>query len=209
MSRPTRFYLVRHGETDWNVERRYQGQYDTDLNANGQAQAQAIAPKLAALPETFAAIYASPLRRTMQTAAPIAQALGLSVQPEPALMEINCGALEGLNRDEINAAYPDFLPGWRASVMTQRMPGGESIGDVLARVGPAYEALLRRHPGEGLILVAHGGTLLSLMAHIMRWDVDHIWHQPDYRLGNTTLTQVHVDPISGDGQIIHYNYALP
>ena len=106
----TTIYMVRHGETPWNVEGRYQGQLDPPLTAKGRRQAQATAQKLA--PLGLAAIYSSDLARAAQTADALAQKTGLAVQLDPRLREIHQGVWQGVLIDDIRARWPNQIYGW-------------------------------------------------------------------------------------------------
>jgi broad specificity phosphatase PhoE len=201
----TRLYMIRHGETDWNVERRFQGQTDTELNANGQAQAQAVAERLAALDAPFTALYASPLKRTMQTAETIAHRLGLTIQPAPEIKEIHCGEWEGLVSAEIERKYPGQLEQWRANVAHHRLPGGECVDDVQARGIIFLERVLQAHPGESIIIVGHGASLLALIAYLQQWEVGPTWNDRSKRLDNTGLTVIHANA-NRPGTVERYNW---
>ncbi|MFW5709537.1 MAG: histidine phosphatase family protein [Chloroflexota bacterium] len=202
----THLYLIRHGETDWNVERRFQGQRDTDLNTTGITQAHQTAAYLAALKEVhFAALYVSPLRRAMQTATPISEALNLPIQAADALKEINCGAWEGLNGSDIEADFPGQLGQWRANIADFRMPGGESVGDVQQRVRAFYDTMIKAHGGETIILVAHGASLLALLAHMNNWPLQETWDTMERRLKNAAITHVEYNHATGQHSLIEFN----
>lgn len=152
---PTRICIVRHGETDWNAERRIQGQTDIPLNANGYKQAFATARGLAK--EQFAALYSSDLQRARDTAAPAAQLLQLPLQPEPGLRERHYGDYQGLTQDEIKTRedYPRYI---------SRDPhfafgSGESLAAFSDRIKETINRLAQRHAGESIVLFAHGGVL--------------------------------------------------
>ena len=154
----TQFCLVRHGETNWNAERRLQGQLDIALNAKGQAQAEAVAQDLAA--RTFHKIYSSDLMRTLQTAAPIARQLALPVEPMPALRERHFGDFQGLNHPEAQALFPQDYARFQLRDPTHAFPGGgERLRDFAARVAAALTDLAQKHPGETILVVTHGGVL--------------------------------------------------
>ncbi len=189
----TRIYFVRHGETDWNVQKRFQGQVDTDLNDNGRQQAHAIAQRLAGLDEDFRALYSSPQKRAIQTAASIAATLGLAAQTDDNLKEINCGAWEGLDSDGIEEAFPGQLAVWRANVDTYRMPGGESVRDVQVRGAMFYQRVLQEHRGEALIVVGHGASILAMVAHTQSWDLTTAWNDPTKRIHNTGVIVVNIN----------------
>jgi broad specificity phosphatase PhoE len=147
--------LVRHGESEFIVEGRFQGQADTPLSPTGLRQAALLAERLAhphdppALPVPtgpLREVVHSPLRRTAQTAeAILAQRPGAPpTRPEPGLLEIGQGEWEGLHRDEITARYGEILAKWRREPLTAWAPGGESIADVQARLRPALAGILAR-----------------------------------------------------------------
>jgi broad specificity phosphatase PhoE len=102
--------LVRHGESEWNAQRRYQGQSDVPLSALGRRQAELIAERLAG--GKIDAVYASDLARAWETARPIAEKNGLKVISEPRLRELKFGVLEGLTFDEAQAHYPEMMAAW-------------------------------------------------------------------------------------------------
>ena len=153
-------YLLRHGETVWNVERRLQGQQDSPLTTRGIAQAQALARLLGELTRDLAAftLVASPLGRTWQTAVIVAEALGLdsrAIRFEPRLKEHNFGLWEGLTWAEVETAAPDLWAAREADKWNFRAPEGESYALVAAR---ARSWLAERNGRDRLIVVSHGLT---------------------------------------------------
>ena len=153
----TELLLIRHGETDWNVQGRFQGQIDVPLNALGLRQAALTAERLAG--ERFDAFYCSDLLRTRQTAAPTEQRLALAAAPDAALREQHFGILEGLSFDEVKARHPELLAAWMRHDPEYALPEGESVRDFHARVIGALHALAERHAGQRLAVVTHGGVL--------------------------------------------------
>lgn len=154
----TRLCLVRHGETNWNLERRAQGQLDIALNARGRAQAEALALELAG--ERFDRLYSSDLKRALQTAAPIARARNLPILRSKALREKRDGAWEGLNLAEVEALYPQEFALYRERRLDFAIPGGgESILQFAARISSALEDIAKSHAGETVLIVAHAGVL--------------------------------------------------
>jgi broad specificity phosphatase PhoE len=148
----TSLYLVRHGETDWNAQRRIQGTTDIPLNATGRSQAVTTGRLLAR--RSWNGIYSSPLSRAYDTANIIAGELGMS---EPgrvdAIVERNYGEAEGLNWEEIDRMFPgDTL-----------VPGREARDQVAHRVLPALVTLAQERQGESLIVVSHGGVIRSVL----------------------------------------------
>ena len=154
----TRIIAIRHGETDWNVDTRIQGQLDIPLNEKGRWQAQRLARALAAH-EPIAAIYSSDLSRAWDTAQPIADTNGLAVIPEPGLRERSFGGFEGKTFTELEASWPEQTALWRQRDSEWAPIGGESLSVVRDRVLQALDALAERHLGEQIVLVSHGGVL--------------------------------------------------
>jgi probable phosphoglycerate mutase len=155
---PTRFCLVRHGETAWNAETRLQGHIDIPLNDIGRAQAQAAASSLAT--QSFDALYSSDLSRTVETAAAAGALLRLEVRRTQSLRERCLGGFQGLTRAEAQARYPVEYARFRARDPDQPPPGeGESLRAFSARVEAAFASLAEKHRGATLLIVTHGGVL--------------------------------------------------
>ncbi len=153
----TRLIVMRHGETAWNVDTRIQGQLDIPLNAKGLWQARRAARALA--DEPVAALYASDLSRAWQTAAEIAQPLGIDAVAEPRLRERAFGRFEGRTFAEIEAESPDEARRWRRRDPEFAPDGGESLLAFRDRITAAVAELAARHPGELVVLIAHGGVM--------------------------------------------------
>lgn len=153
----THLIVIRHGETAWNRERRLQGQLDVPLNDTGAAQARALAEALTG--EPIDAVYSSDLGRAMQTATPLAEALGLTVRPERQLRERCYGVLEGMTYAEVSEQRPEDFARWQARVPDYAPERGESLREFQDRAVEIALSLSRRHPGERIALVAHGGVL--------------------------------------------------
>jgi probable phosphoglycerate mutase len=164
-ARPTRepgkrtLLLWRHGQTAWNVERRFQGKTDIPLDDTGIAQAHRAARLLAGLRPT--ALLASPLRRAADTAQALADVTQLPVQYDKDLIERDGGAWEGLTAREIRERYPEEHAAWQP-------PGGETSAQVAKRVGSALERALDDLPPTGRLVVAsHGAALRLGMSHLL------------------------------------------
>jgi alpha-ribazole phosphatase len=157
-----RLILARHGQTDWNTQRRYQGQTDVPLNDVGRQQAAALARCLA--DTNLNAIYASTLQRATSTAQAIAQLHGQPVLPEPRLCEMSFGRWSGLTFDEIQAREPETLAAWLADPMHIAPPKGETLTEVTARIRSALDETLKRHRDSTVLWVAHGGVLRVLIS---------------------------------------------
>lgn len=157
LSGTTRFCLVRHGETDWNGEKRIQGQIDIDLNVRGEAQARAVADGLAG--HSFAAAYSSDLRRAWHTARIAAAGLGLAVSPAPTLRERHFGVLQGVTASEARARLPHAHHHHQARTPDYDFDSGESLIAFAARVMRGLDVLAERHPGQNVLAFTHGGVL--------------------------------------------------
>lgn len=154
-----RMILIRHGVTAWNLERRFQGQIDIPLSDEGFEQARRLGRRFVRH-EPVAALYSSDLQRTMQTAAPVAEALALPAQPEPGLRERAFGMLEGLTIDDITRDHDEVYQRWRARDLDYAVPGGgEALGRFADRVVSVLRRLANRHRGQTIVLVTHGGVL--------------------------------------------------
>jgi alpha-ribazole phosphatase len=153
----TRLLLVRHGQTDWNSQRRFQGQAGPGLIEAGRRQVQALAARLAQ--EAFAAIYSSDLERARQTADVLNAGCTCPVHPEPALRELAFGAWEGLTYLEIQQQDPRALSAWEAGWEKSGPPGGESLADLERRVKVFLEKISQEKDSQAFVLAAHAGPL--------------------------------------------------
>ncbi|AHV93698.1 histidine phosphatase family protein [Bordetella holmesii] len=188
----TEIWFIRHSETDWNRQRRLQGWQDTPLNDAGQAQARALAERLGSEPLPFDALYSSDLQRTLATATPVSQALGLRVRPEPGIRERGFGVLEGLDLDRIDELAPAAAAAWKSRDPERVVDGGETLGQFNARIVAAVEDLAQRHDGQRLLAFTHGAVL------------DIIWRQASGVSLNAprqaTLFNVSINRVSVQGR---------
>lgn len=153
----TRFCLVRHGETDWNLQRRHQGHLDIPLNANGCAQALAAARGLRG--HRFSTVYSSDLKRTRETARVIGGELGLPVQDLAGLRERHYGLLQGLTPDEVQRLAPDVYRAYKQRDLDHDLAGGETLRGFNQRILDTIHNLTWQHSGQSVLLVTHGGVL--------------------------------------------------
>jgi ribonuclease H / adenosylcobalamin/alpha-ribazole phosphatase len=152
---PTRLILVRHGETELTAQRRYSGRGDVPLTPRGQAQARAVASRLARLAGPVAAVVSSPLQRCTDTASVLAEALqGLPVRIDPDLIECDFGAWEGHTFAEVRERWPDELGRWLASTAVAP-PDGEPLRAVATRVRRVLRTVRDSYPGRWVIMVSH------------------------------------------------------
>jgi probable phosphoglycerate mutase len=174
----TTIALVRHGETDWNRERRIQGSTDIPMNDRGRAQSRATAERLAA--SRWDAVVTSPLSRSAETAAIIAGRLGLGGPAhEPALAERRHGTLEGLTTEERRRLEAEAVP----------IEGLESRVSVVSRAVPALLGFAARHPGGAVVAVTHGGVIQSVLLHL--------WERASLPSGSVANGSVHELRVAG------------
>ena len=169
----TALILIRHGETDWNVEGRYTGQSDVPLNARGLEQADSLAKRLQGT--RIDAIYSSDLRRAQQTAMTLAESRGMRILIDPRLREIHQGEWEGMLFKDIRASYSQA---WEQRVRDPLLvapPGGETVGQVRARVLEALRDILHQHPDGHLAIVSHGLVLALIKVHIAALPIETVW----------------------------------
>jgi 2,3-bisphosphoglycerate-dependent phosphoglycerate mutase len=152
--------VIRHAETDWNREHRWQGQTDIPLNATGHAQAQALLAALRGLSPRPAAFISSDLLRARQTAQPLAEAWGLPLATDAGWREQHFGQWEGLDLPAIRATQQDLWPAWVEHDADFALPGGgESTRRFHARVMSALQRAAAQHSGQTIAVLTHGGAL--------------------------------------------------
>ena len=176
--------LVRHGETEWNVQRRYQGQSDVPLSELGVRQAELVAERL--VDQKIDAVFASDLKRAWETAQIIVAKNGLNILSEPRLRELKFGILEGLTFDEAQEQYPELIAAWLGD-FHQTPQGGETIDLFNARVISLLEDLKREHDEQTVLLVAHGGPLSEILRIVLELSPQKRWY---LELENASLSEV-------------------
>lgn len=178
--------LVRHGQTEWNAQRRYQGQSDVPLSALGRRQAARLAERLAG--EEIDAVYASDLGRAFETAQMIVENTGLEVVPEPRLRELKFGVMEGLTFEEAQARYPEMIAAWLDDF--NRPPQGAETIDVFnARCVALLEELQGKHDEQVVLLVAHGGSLSEILRVVLGLSPEKRWY---LEMENASLSEVQI-----------------
>ncbi len=153
----TDLILIRHGETDWNRELRFQGHIDVPLNDTGHEQARRLGLRMAG--EKVDVLLASDLLRTQQTAAPAARQLSLEVITQAALREQNFGVAEGLRADDIRELHPRAWEDWLEFRADHAMPEGESARQFHTRIIAALGRIASTYTGQCVMVVTHGGVL--------------------------------------------------
>ena len=167
----TTIVLVRHGETDWNRGRRFQGHADIPLNAAGLAQVRDLAEQLAG--EAFSAAYTSPLRRARESAELLAARLGVEVRPCDALKEVDVGSWSGLTVPEVESRFPEGYARW----VDWRCAGwedGETYDELGRRVVRGLLEITRRHPGTQVLAVTHGGPIRAAAAAALQLQLHEV-----------------------------------
>jgi broad specificity phosphatase PhoE len=170
----THLWLVRHGQTDWNLAGRYQGQANPPLNAYGEAQAEAIAAWLEGQP--IAAIYCSDLQRAQRTAEIIARRVKLTIAVDHRLREIDLGQWEGMLTGDIQARYPDEWADRLRDPLYAPAPGGETLVIVAHRVWAAADDIAAAHPRGIVLIVSHGLALATLLCRARALPLEQAYH---------------------------------
>lgn len=180
-----RILLLRHAETAWNRERRFQGWRDIPLSATGREQAESAARLLAATP--LDAVWSSPLSRARETAQTIAAPHRLAVRESEAFKEMSFGDWEGLTREEVRERFPDAHRVWAETPHEARWPGAEPLEMVRARALAGLADLRRAHDGQTVCLVSHGITGRILILEALGLGLDRLW---SLQLSSTGISEL-------------------
>ena len=164
MASKTTVYLVRHGETEWNLSGRWQGHADAPLTHRGESQARALGERFKT--EPFDACYVSDLGRAMRTAELIAGPTGMNFEPDVRLRERDLGVMQGLTTQEMLERCPDVFDSFRNAGPDYIVPDGESFRQFHERCVEALEDYVSRHQGERVLLVTHGGVLGAIFRYV-------------------------------------------
>lgn len=183
-----KFFILRHGETPWNVQGRFQGRNDIPLNDKGQGQARAASRALQEIP--FDAFWASPLSRALDTARAVAGPHAGEIRTHEGLLEISHGLWEGLLACEVEERWPGVLERWHRAPHTVTMPEGETLLDVQARALRAVDSM-RRAGGETVLMAAHDAVIKVLLCAWMEMPLHCFWR---FQIGNGSLTIVEDSP---------------
>jgi broad specificity phosphatase PhoE len=174
---PKRVYLIRHGETEHNREKRFLGSTDAPLTTHGMAQVRRLAGLLPAgvvVPGRMTWCVASPLLRAQQTAQVIAGRFGLDISTDDDLREMDFGAWEGLNNDEIEARFPGALSEWLSPTDDSCFPDGESLGQFWERIARAQARVVERQ-ADTVLVCAHSGAVRALLCGLLGLGHEFFW----------------------------------
>jgi len=169
----TKVYIVRHGQTAWNLEEVFRGRADIPLDDTGKKEVHLVGEALQN--ETIHAIYSSPLSRSMETAENLAKFQKIPVSPLEAIIDISYGDWEGVSLEEIAEKYPDLYSLWLKEPHSIRFPKGETLEEVRTRTLAALENLVSKHQNETIALVAHRVPNKVLCCALLGLDNSHFW----------------------------------
>lgn len=179
--------LTRHGQTDWNIAGRYQGQSDIPLNQTGWSQAEQIAKKLST--EKIHAIYASDLSRATNTAQAIAKLHQLEAKKDIRWRELSFGDWEGMNYKEMSAHSPDVFSKWMIDPQHISTPNGETLYELSKRVKVAFEEIKTNHKDQTVLVVSHSGALQALLATLLGIDLNRYWQ---FKISQASLSELKI-----------------
>ena len=184
----THFIFIRHGQSTWNQARRWQGWSDPPLAENGRHQAQLLAKRLSNW--TIDCLYTSDLTRAAETATILGERLGISPVADQVWRERGFGALEGLTSEEIEERFPEAWASRMNGPITG-VPGAEDQANVIARSKKGCGELLKRHPGKKVVIVSHGGIILTTLVHLL--GLPPSGHALLTVGGNTSISRIAID----------------
>ncbi len=170
----TEIIIIRHGETEWNKTGRFQGHSDVPLSAEGRTQAETLGKNL--IVDHVDAIYASDLTRAMETAAPLAARFGLPVISDPQLRELNFGAWEGRNFNDVNAENPNAMKNFYTDPEQADIPESEPFPEFQRRVAGRVREIVAHERGKRVVIVSHGASIRILLADLLSMPIRSIWH---------------------------------
>ena len=184
---------MRHGETVFNVEGRWQGQSDSPLTERGLAQARELARALAE--ESIAAIYSSDLGRAIDTAAEVAKLQQLAVTSDQRLREIDTGVWTGKGRAEITAEFPGGLETWATRPTSMRLPEGETLLEAQARALAFFAERMPAHADQTVVVISHGAIGQAILVNAIGGTVEDLWLKQ--RVDNCQISRLEWTPSQG------------
>ncbi len=183
----SKIFLMRHGQTVWNLEKRFQGSGDSPLTVEGKQQAMLVSNRLQKC--DIKAIYSSPRKRAIETATPIAELLCLSIHKHPGLGEISLGNWEGKTYEDIKIHYPlEYQAFFHDPASFAGVNGGESLLQVRERAVKALEEIAFNHKDNSVLVISHAITIRLLLTYYMKTSLKELWKVAD--ISQTSLSQI-------------------
>ncbi|MDP9752097.1 histidine phosphatase family protein [Thermoanaerobacter pentosaceus] len=183
----TRLYIVRHGQSEWNLHNKMQGIQDIDLTPTGLKQAELLASRLKN--EKIDCIYSSDLKRAYITAQIIAKELGLEVHKVSELREMSFGIWEGLTAEEINELYKEIYTLWKTNPIKANIEKGETLEEVQKRMLKKTWEIVKENDGKNILIVSHGTSIKALILGLLGIELSFY---PKFRLDNASLNIIDV-----------------
>lgn len=177
--------LVRHGRTDGNDKRVYQGWTDTELNEKGRLQAEQLALRLK--DERLDHIYSSPLKRALNTALAVGKYHDLEVKTVENIKEIHFGEWENMSAQQLEELYPDYMKKWREDHSGYYAPGGESLEIAYSRINPWIERVIEDNQEGRILVVSHGGAIRAMISGLVGRGTEGHWN---YKIKNCAITTI-------------------
>lgn len=181
-----KLFLIRHGQTDWNVKGKIQGSYDSELNGTGILQAQELSKRVLEYNYKFSKIYTSQQKRAIKTAQILSEATNVDYIQIKGLEEINLGAWEGLSWPEVKAKYPTEYGEWYRNRRYAKSPKGESYQDMLERVLAAIRDIINENCHD-VAIITHNGVIMCLKCYITNTPFDEMMK---FKTDNTTIVEI-------------------
>ncbi len=179
-----KLYIIRHGETDWNARRLFQGQINTSLNEKGEQQAREARKRIQELGLSFDAVYSSPIDRAVRTVEIVTGLDRAQIHLDARLMEMNFGPLDETPFDQASPMVGNLFRKPSAYVPPR---GAESFPEVERRIADFLGDMRRQRPGERILVGCHGCTMRIIMQYVGYLKLDDIWKQP---IGNCTILEL-------------------
>jgi broad specificity phosphatase PhoE len=169
----TKIYLIRHGQTEWNKGQIFRGRIDISLNERGSKEAEVILGVMK--DNNISAIYTSPLKRSIETARPMAEFFNLEIVPIDGLIDINYGDWQGLTMDDVRKRYKAQYNQWIKTPNLVRFPNGETLDEVQERSFYAFKEIVKKNPGKTIIVLPHRVINKVLLCALLGLGNSHFW----------------------------------
>lgn len=178
--------FIRHGQTDWNVQGKIQGSYDSELNDTGIKQAMKLSEKLLSLNYKFSKIYSSPQKRALKTAEILSKSCNVDYISLKDLQEMNMGKWEGLSWKEVEEKYPNEYKEWYLNRRYTKTPDGESYQDMLERVLKAINKIIKENTND-VVIVSHSAVIMCLQCYVTNTPFNEMLK---FKTKNANITEI-------------------